>query len=155
MFPDIRTCTVGPMMRPMSQKTISRAFMAFTALLLLGAVVLTIVKSSTADLDPATPEGVVQQLVTALFDHDHVAAEQLLAPTSRGCTRLRSDDEITAVTLEDVEVTGDRAMVEVEITRSSDSPFEPGWSSHGTFRLTRTDDGWRINEAPYSLCERW
>src|SRR5690606_28694876 len=50
------------------------------AALVVVAVVVVFTRGAPEQLDPATPEGTVQQYVTAVIDGDHAAAAELLAP---------------------------------------------------------------------------
>ena len=115
-----------------------------------------------AELDPATPEGVVQAYLRAVAESDFAAASELLAADSTCDTAAfdRADvPESLQAELVDVSIVDDRAVVEVLITEGSGLElFEPGGYSHDElFALVNEDGAWRIDRSPWPMyhCELW
>jgi len=127
--------------------------------LVVAAVAVLAIRPGPADLDPDSPEGVVQRYLEAVMDSDDETAKALL-DSSFDCEApyFRPDDESFRISLESVDVSGDRATVEVLATYSyGEPPFDRNqYSESQTFRLTRTDGKWLISEVPwrFQLCER-
>jgi hypothetical protein len=131
--------------------------------LLVGAIVflavvagVVVANRSAPDVDPGTPEGVVQQYLQAVVDGDYPAAADLLAPSS-GCDL----SDVSAayapgsaqVVLKDTAVDGDRAVVTVDVTEGAgDDLFGSSGYSH-TERVTvvRDDGAWKIAGSTWLL----
>lgn len=119
------------------------------------AVVAILMGGDTLSLDPNSPEGVVQQYTQALLDGDRGTAEALTAEDS-DCERYGDPfvDDIR-VTLGEVRITGDGAVVEVTISQTNGDPFS-GYdvSDRSMFQLTRVEGSWRIDASPwpFSTC---
>lgn len=123
--------------------------------LVIAAVAAVVGTRGVADFDPESPEGVVQRYVQAILDGDDERALALLVdPESECYDREREDFRMT---LADVEVDGDRAEVEVTITRGGgDPPFDGyPYATEDVFDLRRVGDDWRISGAPwqFQICE--
>lgn len=123
--------------------------------LVIAAVAAVVGTGSVADLDPESPEGVVQRYVQAILDGDDDTALALLVDPERDCFERERDD--FRMTLAGVEIDGDRAEVEVSITRGGgDPPFDGyPYATEDVFDLRRIDEDWRISEAPwqFQICE--
>lgn len=131
--------------------------------LLVGSVVslavvagVVVANRSVPDVDPGTPEGVVQEFLQHIVDGDYPAAADLLAPSS-GCdlsdVSAAYAPESARVVLEDSAVDGDRAVVTVDVTEGSgDDLFGSSGYSH-TERITveRDDGAWKIAGSPWLL----
>jgi len=109
---------------------------------------------SPSNLDPKSPEGVVQQYFTAVFDHRNDDAAGLLDPAS-GCaaedldrTGFMQDARIDLVRSD---VTGSTARVSVSIEYSSGDPFGGGWSEDKTLRLVKSGTEWKITGIPWPM----
>ena len=120
---------------------------AIVAAAILGA------RQDTAQLDPGSPEGVVQGYVQAVFDRDEPAARDFLTADLEAECRLRDfprfETSADRVELDDVAITDAEARVEVTIHESSE-PLDT-WQHTEVFYLTDTVDGWRISEPPWPL----
>lgn len=128
-------------------------------MVVLAAVVLLFsANRSTANLDPGTPEGVVQSYLTAVLEGDYVEAARHLDPSS-GCDvedldRMGTVEPARAV-LVDSQVNGDTARLTVRVTMTA-GPFEAEeFSENHIFRLTRTGQDWKLSGTPWPLygCE--
>lgn len=133
---------------------------AVVAILVVAAIVVVLTGDRVVDLDPSTPEGVVQQYMNHALDDDEDEALALTTLDPDDCTRMRAevsyDRESVRIVLGDVDVSGDDADVDVTITRSSGDPLDTHqWSEDVTFELVRVDGGWKIDEAPWPfvVCE--
>ena len=107
------------------------------------------------DHDRATPEGTVQEYVSAVVEGDPQRAIALLGPDA-ACTvedldRAHRSDDVRVV-LRDTHVDGDIARVEVEMIISTGGPFDSSeYGEEHTFRLTRAGDEWRITGEPWPM----
>jgi hypothetical protein len=130
------------------------------AVLVVAAVVVVLTGPRISDLDPASPEGVVQRYVQAAIDGDEDLMSTLVAYGADDCTPVTSGllggDDSIRVTLGDVRVSGDDADVDITVTRSGGGPLDPyEWSDYLTFDLARVDGVWLIERAPwpFQICE--
>jgi len=129
----------------------------------VGAVVLlavltgvVVANRATPDLNPGTPEGVVQEYLKAVFAGDYPAAAGLLSPSS-GChaSDLAAGyvPESARIVLDHTAVNGDHAVVTVNVTEGTGGgPFDSGGYSH-TERITvqRESGVWKITGSPWLL----
>lgn len=113
-----------------------------------------------ADIQPDSPEGVVQAYLRAVLARDHAdAAGYLTDDTARRCpaSAFRQawvPDDVTA-DLEQVSVTGGDARVRVRLrTPAGPLPLDSE-SSTELFLLAREDGAWRLTGEPWPLttCE--
>lgn len=153
----------------MTTKYLPRIFLAAAGVLIIGALALAWGRSSTEEYDPATPEGVVQSFIKAMLEGDYEAAEAfvdpaLLPPLTNddnaplpytSCELGIIGDEITWIGLEDVRIRGDRAVVEIRMTRLPNDVLSGPYDQQESFDLENTGPGWIITRVPYSFCERW
>ncbi len=126
---------------------------------MVAAVVVVLTGPSISDLDPDSPEGVVQRYLQASIDGDEDLMREL-AVVEDDCTPLppdfRADDETFRATLGTVDVDGDDADVEVTITRSGGGALDRyEWSETVEFDLVLVDGRWLVESAPwpYRVCE--
>jgi hypothetical protein len=126
------------------------------------AVIIAALSGEPVVLDPETPEGVVQGYVTAVADEEWAAVRSYLtADLADRCDlselSLGRVDEISRVSIDDVSISGDVAVVDVTITHSSaDDPLSTStWDEDATFVLI-DEGGWIFDEMswPYFPC-RW
>ena len=126
------------------------------AVLVVVALVVVFGRGAPEQLDPETPEGVVQRYSAAAIDGDEVAAAEFLTPDAReDCDRVSGEvaDSIR-VTLLGTEQRDDSADVRVSIitTYGDGGPFGPSESqTDGVFDLVRQDGDWLIDRAPWQL----
>ncbi|WP_153396364.1 hypothetical protein [Ornithinicoccus halotolerans] len=140
-----------------------RVLALVVGLVLAVAVAAAVVAANrpTTTVEPGTPEAVVQDFLTAVVDGDREAALSYLDPELNCDERAleHAGDEQARVTLLESEVDGDEARVVVSVSQGSSGPFETGeYSREETYRLLRTEDGWRISDDvgwPVYGCPRW
>ncbi len=125
-------------------------------------IVIAALTDEPITLDPDTPEGVVQAYVTAVADGDWAEAQSFFtADLAERCTvsDMASGrmDDVARVSIDDVSVSGQQAVVDVTVTHSSaDDPLSTStWDEGVTFVLT-DEGGWVFDEIswPYFPC-RW
>jgi len=130
----------------------------FVGVVVLLAVVAGVVvgNRATPDLDPHTPEGVVQEYLKSVIAGDYSVAVGLLSPSS-GCDVADLGSGYVPgsarIVLDHTAVNGDHAVVTVEVTEGTgDGPFESSGYSH-TERITVQRDGgvWKITGSPWLL----
>ncbi|MWB99136.1 hypothetical protein [Agromyces seonyuensis] len=129
--------------------------LAVLAALVVVASVVVFVGGEPEELDPASPEGVVQRYTEAVIDGDEVAARELLIPEDADdCFHLEPYlGEGVRVTLGSTREDDDSADVEVLIvTTYGQGPFGADESQEeAEFRLVRAGGEWRIETAPWTL----
>jgi len=136
----------------------NRVLAIFVGAVVLLAVLAGVVVANRAapDLNPGTPEGVVQRYLQAVFAGDYPAAVDLLSPSS-GCDA----SDIAAgygpaparIVLDHTAVNGDHAVVTVKVTEGTEGgPFDSSGYSH-TERITvqRESGVWKITGSPWLL----
>jgi hypothetical protein len=111
-----------------------------------------------ASYEPGTPEAAVQEFVQAMLDDDAETALALIDPAG-GCTldalAVVRPDRVTA-RIGRVTIAGDVATVVVEFTESDGDLFGGEWSYRETFGLSRSGDGWAVENTTwfYTACLR-
>jgi hypothetical protein len=107
-------------------------------------------------LDHGTPAGVVQEYLKAVIDGDYPAAAALVSSSS-GCgvsdVAAASIPDSVRIVLKHTAVTGDSAVVTVDVTEGTDEgPFGSSGYSH-TERITLQRDGgaWTITGSSWLL----
>lgn len=107
------------------------------------------------EYDRATPEGTVQEYVSAVVEGDHQRAFELLA-TDSACSveeldRAHRPYDVRVV-LRDTQADGDTARVQVDVVMSTGGPFDSSEYAEGhTFRLTRAGNDWLITGEPWPM----
>ena len=110
---------------------------------------------NSASHDPATPDGTVAAYLAAVVDGDHEQAIRFLAPASpcslTDLDRVDLPDGVRVV-LQDVQVTGDAARVDVSVAMPTGDLFGGSESfERHTFRLVRSGEGWLLTGAPWPI----
>ncbi len=110
------------------------------------------------ELDPDSPEGVVQQYLDALGRGDFDTAASFWATT--GCTPesvIPTMPIDVSAALEDVDESGQQATVIVRIGESDTDPLDGPYEHQEWFGLVNEDGSWRIEQPswPYydQVCE--
>ena len=136
----------------------NRVLAIFVGAVVLLAVIAGVFVANRAspDLNPGTPEGVVQEYLQAVFAGDYPVAADLLSPSS-GChaSDLAAGyvPESARIVLDHSAVNGDHAVVTVNVTEGTGGgPFDSPGYSH-TERITVQRDGgvWKITGSPWLL----
>lgn len=129
-----------------------------TAALVVLSVVLVLSRGTAPALDPATPEGTVQQYTQALLAGDDAGAASLLTDSSafnEECQYSRSELHAAdlRLTLGSTTLGPGTATVAVSITQgAATGPFGTGESSYSeSFKLTGSAGSWSILSAPWPL----
>lgn len=130
---------------------------------LVGAVVLLAVlagvvagRRTAPDLDPHTPEGVVQAYLKAVIAGNYPVAAKLLSPSS-GCSASDVGSAYapgsTQIVLDRTAVNGEHAVVTVDVTEGSgDEPFgSTGYSRTERITVQRESGVWKITGSPWLL----
>ncbi len=136
--------------------TVNRRLGIALAVVLFAAVVASAASSSwrTPTRDPASPEGVVQQYLTAVLHHRSDDAAAFLASDS-ACSANDFDvayvGDDPSADLASVVVTGANARVSVHIAFGSGDPFGDTYGEDHTFRLVGGEGAWRITGIPWPL----
>jgi hypothetical protein len=110
---------------------------------------------SVSEQDPATPEGVVQDYLSAVVDGDlETAASFLVGSSSCDVDDLEAagpQDDVR-IRLLDAETTGDRSEVRLEMVTSTGGPFGAfAFSEEHWIRLERSASGWLITGTPWPM----
>lgn len=124
-------------------------------------VVIAVVREPI-ELDPATPEGTVQEYLQAIGDEDYEKALDMLEPdrfdecTPADISRFTPDEPFTA-TLDETSQAGtdtgseadDRAFVDVTMRFGTEGLFDSSWETFESFTLVNEDGFWWITEDPW------
>lgn len=129
--------------------------LAVIAGLVIVALIVVFSRGEPEQLDESAPEGVVQRYAAAVIDGDESEAKRYLEPDlAEDCVPIETVpvDRMRVTLVKTTEREGS-ADVDVLITWSYDEgPFGgSGIEERGTFDLVDTDDGWRIESAPWPL----
>jgi hypothetical protein len=141
----------------MSEKRANRILGIVIAAIAAVALIANLaVNDSTAQLDKESPEGTVQQYLSAITDKDFDQALNYLADDSK-CTiedfdRAYVQDSLR-ILLSDTTSSETTASVTVTIETSNGDPFYNGYAETQTFRLTKDDSGWKITGIPWPTYE--
>lgn len=130
-------------------------YLAGVGAIIVSAVLAVTLSPAPRQLDPTTPEGVVQTYVQAVMTDDAGSAEAVLtAKAARACTDFPvRTNQIQRVRIADSAVNDDRAVVDVRITWEPYDAFSSEWTEDGSFRLVEKDGIWTIDEVPWPLCK--
>lgn len=130
--------------------------LVIVAVLVVAALVAVFARGATQQLDPGTPQGVVQQYASAVLAGDFDTARELHSAdrdSPEACDEWSpSPQSDTRLTLVRTVVTGDRATVTVNITQSYGGPFGGDSGYHDDFALERSGEGtWYVVQAPWEF----
>lgn len=131
------------------------AILALIATIIVIAVVVVFTRGGPAELDPSTPEGVVQSYTNAVVaDDDVVALDFLTASVRENCDHMHTRElSGLLMTVDSTRIRGDRAIVAVTMEQS------PGGGLYGgsryvfdeKFTLAREGNLWKVDSAPWDL----
>ena len=110
-------------------------------------------RGGPADVDPATPEGVVQSYSRAMVDSDYRAARDFLASSLLdNCDRAEPNAiQGLRMTVISSKVSGDTAVVRVAMERGSGEFGGSGYESDEVFTMIREGGLWKIETTPWDL----
>ncbi len=126
------------------------------AALVVIAVVVVFTRGAPEQLDPSTPQGTVQQYVTAVIDGDKSAAAEHLSPTwLDDCDPLNYGQETAQLRVSLISTTESDASATVEVNISygpGNGPFGVSdYDYDDSFRLEKTGSDWQITVAPWEF----
>lgn len=145
----------------MNQRRIFGAAIGGLVIISLIAAVAISQSQSPETIDPATPEGAVQSYVRSVIDEDWVLAEShFTTALAERCSYSdavgRRTEDIARVSIDNVSISDDSAVVSVVMTHSDDDPLSTStWEEDVVFALVPEDGSWRLDEVvwPYFGCE--
>ena len=122
------------------------------AISIVAFIAVLAVKETTPQLDSNTPEGTVQQYLQSVTARDFDSAITYLASDTK--CKIEDFDQAyiqdsVRISLSDTSITSDSASVKVSIENSSGDPFGGSYAEAQTFRLTKSDTGWKISGIPW------
>ena len=127
---------------------------ALVALLVIAGIFAAV--REPAQLDPASPSGVVQQYVQAVMDGDNDRAADFLSANTE-CSAGDLDrtwiDPASRIDLLHSETSGDRAHVRIAINVPTGDLLKNTWTEERTIRLERVGSTWLITGVPWPLYE--
>ena len=134
------------------------ALIAGVGVVVVIALIAVFARGGPAQLDPDTPEGVVQRYSQAVAAGDATAAMEYLSPeVADDCVRMPLNNDEHRVTLLDTTEKDDTARVVVLIatTYGSDPLGSGTYESEGIFELVDDGGTWYIEVVPWELavCE--
>jgi len=122
------------------------------AISIVALIVVLAVNEDTPQLDATTPEGTVQQYLQSVTARDFDTAITYLSEDTK-CKITDFDQayiqDSIRISLSDESVTGDSATVKVNIDNSNGGPFSGSYTESQSFRLTKSDTGWKIAGIPW------
>lgn len=129
------------------------AILSIIAAIVVIALVVVFTRGGPAEVDPTTPEGVVQSYSLAMVDSDYSAARELLASDL-----LENCEKVDPNTIQGLRMTvisstinDDSAVVRVSMERGSGDFGGSGYVSEEVFGLVFEDGVWKIESAPWDL----
>jgi len=129
--------------------------LALIAVLVVVSLAVVFTRGAPAELDAASPEGVVQRYATAVTAGDEQTAKSYLSAEAReSCTPVdHAADGSVRVTLVSTTVRPDSADVAVSIvTSTGDSPLgSDEYQSDGVVDLVRQGGEWKVDHTPWEL----
>ncbi|GAA1208293.1 hypothetical protein [Rhodoglobus aureus] len=129
------------------------AILSIIAAIVVIALVVVFTRGGPADVDPSTPEGVVQSYSRAMVDSDYTTARDFLASEIRdNCDRAEPNTvQGLRMTVISSTVSDDTAVVRVSMERGSGEFGSSGYTSEEAFTMVREDRLWKIETAPWEL----
>lgn len=143
----------------MKQDRFLIGILAAIGVLVIASVVVFLVRGNDqAYLPEDTPEGVVHNFVLAIQQRDVERVYSYLAdkdykPTYedvRQALRIeRIGDANNGVQIVGSEISGDKAVVEINIIFAGGGPFQETYSNSGTALLVKQEGAWKIESMSY------
>ncbi|TQO20846.1 hypothetical protein FB472_2501 [Rhodoglobus vestalii] len=129
------------------------AILSIIAAIVVIALVVVFTRGGPANVDPTTPEGVVQSYSRAIVDSDTTSALEFLASALRdNCERSEpSVIQELRMTVISSKMNGDTAMVRVTMEYGGGSFGGSGYEYDGVFTLVNEGDLWKIESTPWEL----
>lgn len=134
-------------------KTNQRLLIIAVVLLLVAGALALVASSPVKKFEVGSPQYVVQEYLKAAVNGDHDRAASYFAPGS-SCTASDLDQAYIAADvradLEDVQITGNTAVVKVAVGLGSEGPFNSLYVEKHVYRLEKTDR-WLLAGIPWPL----
>lgn len=131
------------------------AILSIIVVIVIVALVVVFTRGAPADVDPSTPEGVVQSYTRSVISNDRDAALDLLAADIRNnCDRSEPNNmRDLRMTVISTKVNGNTAVVEVTISHGAgDGLFgDSGYTSDESFTMVREDGAWKVDYTPWEF----
>ena len=127
--------------------------LALIAIIVVIAVVVVFTRGGAPDVDPTTPEGVVQSYTRAVIDGDYKAALGYLSSDLREkCERAepRSPQGLR-LTVISTKIVDDTAIVRVTLEQGGGTYGDSSYQYDDTFSMIREGGDWKIEMAPWDL----
>ena len=128
---------------------------AIVVVIALLALIVIFTRGAPSTVDPASPEGVVQEYTQAFMSGDRTKALSLITSDIRdSCERTEPImTENIRMTVVSTTTTADTSVVRVMISHGSgNNPFGgSGYESDETFSLKRAGGSWSISSTPWEL----
>jgi len=129
------------------------AILSVIAAIVVIAIVVVFTRGGPTQVDPTTPEGVVQAYSRAMVDSDYETARSFLASDVRdNCDRAEPNFiEGLRMTIISTDDRGSSAVVRVAMEYGSGAFGGSSYEYDGLFALTREGDSWKLESAPWEL----
>lgn len=146
--------TPAPAASGSTDRTTLLVVLVIVAVLVVAALVAVFARGGAQQLDPTTPEGVVQSYATAVLEGDFTAARQLhvASLSDEGCDPVSAHlSSSTRLTLVNTRISGDSAVVTVNINSGYGGPFGGDSGYQEQFELVQQpgSEAWYISYAPW------
>ena len=129
------------------------AIFSIIAAIVVIALVVVFTRGGPPDVDPTTPEGVVQSYSRAMVDSDFESARGLLASELLGdCDRADPNTiQGLRMTVISSTINDDKAVVRVSMERGSGEFGGSGYTSEEAFTMVREGGMWKVVSTPWEL----
>jgi len=129
------------------------AILSIIAAIVVIAFVVVFTRGGPADVDPATPEGVVQSYSRAMVASDYETARGFLSSdVLANCDRAEPNTiQGLRMTVISSKVNGDTAVVRVSMERGSGEFGGSGYTSEEAFTMVREGGLWKVISTPWEL----
>ncbi|MGV8876388.1 MAG: hypothetical protein ACOH1K_02630 [Rhodoglobus sp.] len=138
--------------KPRPDRTLIAVVVVIATIVVI-ALVVVFTRGGAVEVDPATPEGVVQSYSLAVLDNDYDNAREFISAEIRAtCTKAEpSMVQGLRMTVISSKVTGDTAVVRVTMEHDGGSFGGTGYEYDGVFILIHDGDLWKVESAPWEL----
>ncbi len=131
------------------------AILSVIAAVVVIAIVVVFTRGGPADVDPSTPEGVVQSYARAVMSGDRAAALELLTSEIRdNCDRAEpSTLEDIRMTVVSTKTSGDTGVVQVTISHGTGGGLfgDSGYTSNESFTMVLESGDWKVEYTPWEF----
>lgn len=125
------------------------------AVIVIVALVVVFTRGAPADVDPSTPEGVVQSYTRAVISNDRDAALGMLAADIRDNCDRAEPNNIRNLRMSVISTTAkaNSAVVEVTIAHNTGGGLfgDSSYSNDASFTMVREDGAWKVEYTPWEF----